>query len=982
MENKIAAVILAAGLSTRMGQMKALLPIGELTTLEHSVNLFKNAGISKIYVVTGYQREELLELIQKLAVQSVEEIYNLNYKKGMFSSVQSVIQAMSRDYDAFFLLPVDIPLIELSTIKKMMAAFSLSAVKVIYPIYNGKRGHPPLISSELNDSIMNWDGTLGLRGLLSQYEDFSLSIEVGDAAILSDMDTPEDYLKILAAMQKKKEMSKMNKQHTPIGATLKRHDAPAKVRGMEKYAVDYYPEEMLWLGVKRSEHAHAIVKNINTKKAREIPSVYKVLTYENVKGSNRVGVPELDQPILVDKKVLYRGDAVALILAESKEAIFKICEAIEVEYEILPAVFDPAQALEENAPVLHEGRVEKNLLISGIINRGEVSQAFNQCVAVVEAEFSLPWQEHAYLETEAGVAVLSAEGILEITASTQTPFRDKFELSQALGFPMDKIRVIAPYLGGGFGGKDGISVQGFLGLAALNSEGRPVKMWNSREESFLSSTKRHPARVKYRLGCDADGVLQAMSCKIILDTGAYASLGAPVTSLAMEHAAGVYRIPNCLVEASCVYTNNPVGGAFRGFGAPQVLAGIEQMIDILADKINMDSLEIRLKNAVNRGDELGIGVRMTNSTGIIACLEMLKEHPLCAKRDEWVKEAPAFKKRGIGVAAGLQGTGYGPVVADIATAKVEFLADGRFKIYSGVSDMGQGNNPTNIHIAGEVLSQATKDFDLCQPDTFYSLPSGSSAASRTTYSYGNALKEACSLLKERILTRACNLIFGVRSEDLLLSSGKVTHIPTGKEIALAFIASTMSEAERFSIYAYTAPIALTNTNNPVAPDIRSAGFPHLVFSFAAHLARLEIDEISGEVSVCDYLACTDGGKVLNPQLYEQQIQGGIVQGMGYALWEDFKIIDGEIQSKNFTTYILPTSMDVPDIISLAVETLEETGPYGMKGIGEIGINLPLPAIANAITQAIRQRIFKAPLNAERILKAINISNKGDLRNED
>lgn len=752
---------------------------------------------------------------------------------------------------------------------------------------------------------------------------------------------------------------------SPVGTTLKRADGPAKICGLEKYAADYYPANLLWAGVKRSDHPHALIKGIDLSVARNLPGIFAVLTCDDIKGANRIGIPEMDQPILADRKVRCKGDPVVLALAETKAALQHALSQIKIDYEPLPAVFDPEAALAADAPPVHEERREKNILLSGKVVHGNGLAGLGECDAVVEGDFSLPWQEHAYLETEAGIAQVAEDGVLEITASTQTPWRDRNELAHALGLPTDKIRVIAPYLGGAFGGKDGITVQGLLGVAALNAGGRPVKMWLSREESFLASTKRHPGSVHYRLGCKKDGTLHGMSCRVVLDTGAYASLGGPVLALAMEHAAGVYRIPHALAEGYCVYTNNPIGGAFRGFGAPQVLAGLEQMVDMLADKIGMDPIAFRLKNAVARGDETGCGVWMTNSTGIIPCLEKVQNHPLWALRQTWVSQAPSFKRRGVGIAAGLQGTGYGPMVADIANAKIELLPDGRFRIYSGVSDMGQGNNPTNVQIAAEILGQSPDCFELIQPDTARTLPSGSSAASRTTYSYGNALKEAAAILKNRILTRACNMGLGIYIEDLLLGSGRVSHLVGGREIPLSLIAAGMQPEELICTYSYTAPV--NRYPESIDMGIRSAGFPHRVFAFACHLARVEIDELTGEVEVCDYLAVTDGGRVLNPQLYEQQVHGGAVQGMGYALWEDFKVAEGEVITRNLATYILPTTLDVPDMLSLPVETFEETGPFGMKGIGEVVINLPLPAIANAIARATGEHIYKNPFTPEGVL---------------
>ncbi|MEN6391570.1 MAG: molybdopterin cofactor-binding domain-containing protein, partial [Syntrophomonas sp.] len=317
----------------------------------------------------------------------------------------------------------------------------------------------------------------------------------------------------------------MKEPAAAIGTPLHRADGRGKICGTEKYAADCYPESILWAGVKTSDYAHALVKGIDVSAALLIPGVQAVLTHQDVKGTNRVGVPESDQPILADYKVCHKGDPVALIMAESRELLEQAADTIKVEYQPLPPVFDPEQALLPDAPVLHENRADKNLLLSGAIERGKGALALEECAFVVEGEFHLPAQEHAYLETETGAAWLNESGVLEMVVSTQTPFRDRLELAHALGLPADQIRIKAPYLGGGFGGKDGITVQGLQGLAALYSSGRPVKMWNSREQSFLTTSKRHPAHLHYSLGCRQDGSLHALSCRIVLDTGAYASLG-------------------------------------------------------------------------------------------------------------------------------------------------------------------------------------------------------------------------------------------------------------------------------------------------------------------------------------------------------------------------------------------------------------------------------------------------------------------------
>ena len=754
----------------------------------------------------------------------------------------------------------------------------------------------------------------------------------------------------------------------PVGSDLFRADAYGKVTGRERYAADEYPAGLVYAGVVRSPHPHARILAIDTTGALACPGVIAVLTGGDIRGTNRTGLPEMDQPVLADTKVRFTGDPVVLVVAEDRELLRQAMAAVKVTYEPLPAVFDPESALAKGAPVLHENRKEGNLLFSGVIAKGDADFAFSECAAVREGIFSLPRQEHAYLETETGVAKVDGDGVLEMIVSTQSPFRDSREIAAALGIPPEKVRVIAPYLGGAFGGKDGITVQGHLGLAALHSGGRPVKIWNSREESFVSSTKRHPGRVSLKLGCTKDGTLHALSCRLIFDTGAYAGLGGPVAVYGMGHAAGVYRVAHSRVEGMNVYTNNPPSGAFRGFGIPQVIAALEQVVDMLAESIGMDPLEFRLKNAIRVGDETGLGIRMSNSADIVTCLEKARDHPLWTGRDEWIRQAPDYKRRGVGIATGVLGIGYGPVIPDIASAKLELLTDGRFRIYAGVADMGQGNNSANIHIAGDILCQSPDRFELVQPDTFRCLNSSSSAASRTTYSYGNALILAAGVLKERILDKVAQLHPLFRRENLILVPGAVRHTPDGSDIALHTIAETMQEADRIATATWTAPV--NRQQLAVAPDVKMYGFPHLAYTFTTHLTRVEIDEITGAVAVDAYLAWTDAGRIMNPHVYEQQIQGGVIQGMGYALWEDFRVTEGAVVTKNLSTYILPTSMDVPDILSVPVETYEESGPFGMKGVGEIGIVAALPCIANAVAGAIGSRIYDAPLTPERILTAL------------
>lgn len=766
---------------------------------------------------------------------------------------------------------------------------------------------------------------------------------------------------------------RLTREPQAIGRSAPRVDAYTKVTGAERFAADYYPENYLWLGVKRSEFPHARIGEIDISAAAGLPGVAVVLTYRDIRGSNRLGIFEKDQPVLADKVVRHYGDAVALVAAETKEALQQALDAIQVDYEPLAAVFDPVAASADDAPAVHEGRPDKNILLSSVITCGQGSQALADCDFTAAVSLSLGWQDHAFLETQTGVAWQEADGTISMIVSTQTPFRDRLEIGEALGLSPGAIRISAPYLGGGFGGKDGITVQGFLALAALHTGGRPVKMWYSREESILAGTKRHPAQVTYKIGCDKGGVLKAMDCRLLFDTGAYASLGGEVFALAMEHAGGPYRISHTTIAGSVVYTNNPVAGAFRGFGVPQAAAGIEQAIDELARIAGFDPLEFRLKNAVRRGDITPAGVILSRTTGMIECLEQVSRHPLWRERDTWRKQAPPFKQRGVGLAAVYHGSGFGPAIADYANAKLELTVDGRIKVCAGVADMGQGNATTCLQIVSHTLCQNYDNLELILPDTAKTLPSASSSASRTTFTYGNALMGAAAILQERLLARAAlllsfQLLQPINQQDLVLLPGRIVHLPSARELTLATIAAFMDAAERTATYSYTCPVnkqALASGEN-----LRIHGFPHRVFSYGVQLALVEADILTGETSVCHLLSCIEAGRILNPQLYEQQLQGAAAQGLGYALYEEFAVDAGRIATGDFTTYLLPTALDVPDMAIQAVSLDEEEGPFGMKGVGEIGIDGVLPAVANAVTDAAGVRITQGTLTGEKVLTAL------------
>lgn len=742
-----------------------------------------------------------------------------------------------------------------------------------------------------------------------------------------------------------------------------RLDAPDKALGKTMYASDVLDKDMLWVGVKRAGVKHARLIRINIEDARTIGGVVAVLTHVDIPGHKLHGVVRPDRPVLVFDKIRHVGDPVALVIAENEEILANALEKITLECEPLTPVTDPQMALEPSAPLVHEDNPDGNVLLRADLSFGEPEAAVKQCDVIVEQTFETQVQEHAYLETECGWAKLEVGPKLVIRCSTQTPFRDGYEIAQILNMSPTDIRIMAPYCGGAFGGKDSLSVQAFLALAALRSNGRAVRMSWSRQESFAVSTKRHAAKMRYRLGAESDGTLRYLDVNIVMDTGPYDFLGGVVLTLALEHAGGPYRIPNSAIKGCLVYTNNSLGGAFRGFGVPQVTAAMEQMIDILAKKLGICGLELRKKNALNQGDYTFLGKKMNCSTGIVQCLEEIGASEAWKNRDRWKSQAPKDVSRGYGVAALFHGMGYGPVVKDYANAKMELTESGKLRIYSGVVDMGQGNASTYAQIAGHILNQSSDRFELVQPDTFMTLPSCSSSASRTTYTFGSALVGACHKMRDLIVISARKYLELDESAELELIPGAVT-TKEGRMVSFEELSLSLKHQDRICSDYFEAPTAseiLTSNEN-----LRMQGLPHEIFSFAAHAVFIEIDERTGVLNIERYLAVSDCGSVLNPQIYEQQVHGAIAQGIGYAMMENYGPGHDGNDPLGFADYLIPTACDIPNIDCMALDMFEPTGPFGLKGLGEISTAGPLPGISNAVHDACGVRILNYPITAEKI----------------
>lgn len=722
-----------------------------------------------------------------------------------------------------------------------------------------------------------------------------------------------------------------------IGKSVHRVDAPAKLKGEPVYMTDRPLENPCFGRVLRSRYPHALIRRVDTRRAEALPGVISVLTHKDVPGLNGFGIVIPDQPVLCGDKVRMMGDAVALVAAETPEIAAQALDLIEVDYEPLPVVDDALAAMMPGSPLVHESG---NIHLRTVINRGDVKQAFAEAAVVVDHVYFTPRQAHMFLETEGGVGQLMPNGELHIWCPAQAAFRDRLQLARLLGWDPERIREYSSPSGGAFGGKDELTVQHYLALLALHTGGRPVKIHLSREESTVAGIKRHPFMVQMRTAAAADGTLLAQEAFVVADTGAYASLGGPVLNLAIEHIGGVYRFPNVNVEGYCVYTNNGISGAFRGFGVPQVLVALESNIDEIARRLGRDPLDLRKQNAIVRGDLSAIGNPMTTAVGNQAVLAALENSSTWKERT--AKKAAVvdpWKRRGVGIGLCMQGLGLGKGIPDYGAAVIELLPGGRFKVGISIQEIGTGNQTAYAQFAAEALGCDVADVEVIQGDTGYSADAGTVTATRSVFTGGKAIQITAE--KMVALLRETGAASYADAYDVLRERGLETKVRGS---------FAWPEAEE---------------------EIPGAfGLPHHIYGYGAQAALVEVDTLTGEVQVLEVASVVDTGKSINPMGVEGQSEGGVAQGVGLALMEDTVLREGQFLNANMSNYIIPTAGDVPKVETFIVEVHEEKGPSGAKGMGEVPIVPTMPAIFGAIYDAVGVQMFRAPATPERVFMAM------------
>jgi CO/xanthine dehydrogenase Mo-binding subunit len=761
-----------------------------------------------------------------------------------------------------------------------------------------------------------------------------------------------------------------------VGKPARRVDALEKVLGTAKYVGDRKLPGMLHARCLRSETPHARITKLDVGPALDVPGVRAVITSADFFEDGLYGFPVKDKYMLAHREVRYVGEAIAAVAADTPEAAWAGVEAIICKLEPLPGLFDPERSLDPDAPQVGPDRPDgkhPNFLDNLIVRKGDPLAEIARCAVTLDERYSVVPQEHAYIEPEGALAVPTREGGVVVYAPNQSPFVNHGNLALVLDLPHNLVRVIQPPVGGSFGGKDDVIYETSAQVAKLALlTGRPVRMVFSREESLIASYKRDPMRMHIRLGADADGALRACKFEGLMDSGAYASESSFTAWRASIHAMGAYRYDACDVDITAVYTNNGYYGAFRGFGNTEVCSAIEQAVDEVAVALGMDPLDFRLKNCLRVGDETPHGQHLTESVGLAECLETVR------RLSEWDRKRAAYAvqtgdiRRGIGVAALFHGTSLGAEGHDYAGSTIGVEPDYSVDLTSGLTDYGTGSRTVFTLIAAEELGVRPERIHMQRPDTDTAMESGPTVASRSTMLGGNATRVAAGNLRQTLDYAAADLL-GCELHQLIRDGE-------------AYIGPTEEPAswERVVDHAREMGLALSAQGKWAAPRINwdhhaGRGTPYMAYHFAAQVAEVEVDMRTGNVQVVGHWAAHDPGKVIFPEGAFGQLYGGIAQGLGYALMEQITFDKGYLQETNFESYLIPTSVDVPEIVARFVEAPFSHGPYGAKNIAEPSMVPTAPAILNAIYHATGKRVRDLPANLERVLLGRDLAKGGSAK---
>ena len=708
-----------------------------------------------------------------------------------------------------------------------------------------------------------------------------------------------------------------------IGNEIDRIDALEKVLGKPLYAEDIAVEGMLFGCILRSARPHALIRRIDTRAAMAFPGIVKILSSQDIPGENLFGIIKKDQPYLAQDRVRYIGEPILIVLGETEEVVRKASQLVHIEYEDIEIISDPFVSGDSKTFIHEKG----NLLSHRKVLKGDIERGFQEADVIIEHVYKTTWLDHAFMETEAGIGYPGKNGRIVVVSSTQNIHYKRKEISRLLAIPEESIQVIQATTGGGFGGKLDVTVEGFLALSVYHTK-RPVAMRFTREESFLSNTKRHPLYVEYKTGAKKDGAITAVKVSITGDTGPFASYGETVCLRAAVHATGPYEIPNIYVDSRMFYTNNPVSGAMRGFGVPQLAFAHESQMDEVASMLNLDPFDIRIRNALKKGSLTATSQVLQNSVGIIETLKKVEPY--------WRKRTRENAHTGFGLGCMYYGIG-NTGVSNPANACLNINGDGKIVLHTGACEIGQGSDTVLVQILQEALGLKMEDIILVRGDTDTSKDAGSSSASRQTYISGGAVFDAAKKMRQYLdekgfyKGRTIRDIYASEADKRLLEYNGFFDPPT----------------------------------TPVDPET-SKGSPYATYAFATHMTEVEVEPETGYCTVKRVYAAHDVGRAINLKNVRGQIYGGIAMGVGFALMEEF--VPGK--SESFDNYYMPTSMDMPDVEVFVVEDREPTGPFGAKGVGEPALIPQAASIVNAIKDATGVRPFELPCHIERLKKLI------------
>ncbi|HVC13563.1 MAG TPA: xanthine dehydrogenase subunit D [Acidimicrobiales bacterium] len=742
-----------------------------------------------------------------------------------------------------------------------------------------------------------------------------------------------------------------------VGDSATRPDGAQKTRGEFAFSSDLWMDAMLWGKTLRSPHVAARILSIDTEPALAVPGVRAVVTAADVPGRPTFGLEVADQPVFASDTVRYHGEPIAAVAADHPEAARTAAEAIVVRYEPVDPLVDPEVALGA-APIHPDGNVFRHL----VIRHGDTSATGD---VVVEGDYEVGMQDQAFLGPESGLAVPSEDGGVDLYVATQWLHADRDQIAASLGLPPDRVRLYLAGVGGAFGGREDVSLQIHLCMLAMRT-GRPVKMVYARDESFFGHVHRHPARMWYRHHATRDGDLVKVEARIVIDGGAYLSSSNAVISNAACFAAGPYRVPNASIEGYAVRTNNPPCGAMRGFGAVQACYGHEAQMDKLAAALSMDPVELRVRNALERYDRLVTGQLLTGAVPVREVIRAAAAHPLPPPPDPaapmmalpggaGATADPVHVRRGVGFAVSMKNVAYSEGFDDFSTARLRLDAgvDGEAvaTVTIATAEVGQGFVTLAQQIVHEELGVSR--VVLAPANTVDVGSAGSSSASRQTWMSGGALQLACATLRAELVVRAAEL-WECAAAQCAFDAGAVVHQPTGGRLStLELLAPAPLETEQE--YHHRPTKAL---------DADGQGDAHVSFMFAAHRAVVDVDPELGLVRMVQVATGQDVGRALNPVQVAGQIEGGIAQGVGLAVMEEIVVSGGRVRNPSFTDYLLPTTLDMPDVVATVVEEPEPDAPYGAKGVGEPPTISSGPAVLAAIRAATGLPVTRAPVRPE------------------